>query len=108
MPAAVANVNIAVLVVGALILGLASIGSVKTTWSFSAFTVLIYYAITNLAALQLSKEHRLYPRALAWCGLFGCLVLACWVEWKIWIVGLGIIGAGLLWHALARRYRVSQ
>jgi amino acid transporter len=32
---------------------LALLGDVKTTWSFSAFTVLIYYAITNLAALRL-------------------------------------------------------
>jgi APA family basic amino acid/polyamine antiporter len=38
---------------GAVIAGLALLGNVKTTWSFSAFTVLIYYAITNLAALRM-------------------------------------------------------
>lgn len=32
----------AVLLVGAIIAGLSAIGSLKTTWSFSAFTVLIY------------------------------------------------------------------
>ncbi len=37
----------AVLLVGGIILGLTAIGSIKLAWSFSAFTVLLYYAITN-------------------------------------------------------------
>jgi APA family basic amino acid/polyamine antiporter len=94
---------VAVVVVGMLIAGLAAIGSVKTTWSFSAFTVLIYYALTNLAALRLRPEQRLFSRLFAWGGLFGCVLLAFWVEWRVWLVGLGLIGAGLLWQAGAAR-----
>lgn len=41
----------ATIAVGVAIAVLVLIGNVKTTWSFSAFTVLIYYAVTNLAAL---------------------------------------------------------
>ena len=110
MPAAVARLDssqttpyVAVMVVGLAIAVLAASGSVKTTWTFSAFTVLIYYAITNLAALRLNKEDRLYPRVFAWCGLGACLFLAFWVEWQIWAVGLGLIAAGLCWHSLSRR-----
>ena len=110
MPRAVAKIGsrhgtpfVAVLVVGVLIAGLASIGSVRTTWSFSAFTVLIYYAITNLAALRLSEEERLFSRVFPWGGLLGCLFLAFWVDWQIWLAGLGLIAAGLLWHLFARR-----
>jgi len=94
---------VAVLVIGVLIAGLASIGSVKTTWSFSAFTVLIYYAITNLAALRLTREQRLFSPLFPWCGLIGCLFLAFWVAWEIWLAGLGLIAAGLLWHGIRRR-----
>lgn len=54
----------------------ALIGNVKVTWSFSAFTVLIGYAITNLAAIVLPEEQRLYPRWIAWTGLIACLFLA--------------------------------
>src|SRR3990167_1535630 len=50
----------AVIGVGIAITGLTLTGSVETTWAFSAFTVLIYYAITNLAALLLQKVDRLY------------------------------------------------
>jgi basic amino acid/polyamine antiporter, APA family len=92
----------AVIAVGIAIAGLAAIGSVKTTWTFSAFTVLIYYAITNLAALRLRPEQRLFSPLFAWGGLVACLFLAFWVEWQIWLTGLALIGAGLVWHAVAR------
>src|SRR5690606_25326682 len=38
---------------GALVAAIALTGDVRIAWSFSAFTVLVYYAITNLAALRL-------------------------------------------------------
>ncbi len=94
---------VAVVVVGVAIALLVLIGDVKTTWSFSAFNVLIYYAITNFAALQLSPEERLYPQWLGWVGLASCLFLAFWVEQQIWLVGLGLIIVGLIWHSLIHR-----
>ncbi len=94
---------IAVVVVGVAIAFLVLIGDVKTTWSFSAFNVLIYYAITNFAALQISPEERLYPQWLGWVGLASCLFLAFWVEQQIWLVGLGLILVGLIWHSLIHR-----
>jgi APA family basic amino acid/polyamine antiporter len=93
----------AVLVMGALIAGLVLIGSVKTTWTFSAFSVLVYYAITNLAALRLPPEHRRYPRVVPALGLTTCLGLAFWVEPTIWAIGLGLIALGLIWQQVARR-----
>jgi APA family basic amino acid/polyamine antiporter len=96
----------AVLVVGLLIALLAATGSVRTTWSFSAFTVLVYYAITNLAALRLSATERLFPRWVPAAGLTCCLGLAFWVEPKIWAPGLGLIAAGMLWQVLAQRRRL--
>ncbi|RIK72669.1 MAG: amino acid permease [Planctomycetota bacterium] len=87
MPAATARLNaakttpyVAVVVVTIIIAGLTLLGSVKTTWSFSAFTVLIYYGITNLAALRLPREARLYSPVFAWGGLAACLVLGLIVD----------------------------
>jgi len=93
----------AVIVTGSFVGGLAMIGDVKTTWSFSAFAVLVYYAITNLAAIRLTKEERLYSPIIAWIGLGSCLFLAFWVETQIWVAGLVIILLGLLWQAVAKR-----
>jgi basic amino acid/polyamine antiporter, APA family len=95
--------NLAVIAVGVAIATLVLIGNVEATWSFSAFTVLIYYAITNLAALRLPKEKRLYSPLIAWVGLAACLALAFFVERQIWMVGLGVIAAGFGWHAAMQR-----
>ncbi len=84
----------AVGLVGMGITLLTLIGDVKITWSFSAFNVLIYYAITNACALKLPPSARLFPRGLAVIGLIACAFLAFWVEWKIWLVGIGLIVLG--------------
>lgn len=88
---------------GLLVAGIALVGDVRTTWSFSAFTVLVYYAITNLAALRLPTEHRLFPPWVPAAGLVGCLGLAFWVEREVWLLGLVLLVAGLGGHLLARR-----
>jgi APA family basic amino acid/polyamine antiporter len=95
--------TLAVLGVGCLVTALAILGDVKLTWSFSAFTVLVYYAITNLAALQLPASQRLYPRWVSWLGIGACLFLAFWVEPAVWMTGLALIAAGLLWHVARAR-----
>ncbi|MDG2132780.1 MAG: APC family permease [Phycisphaerales bacterium] len=112
LPSGVARVRestgtpiVAVILVGVIITGLVTIGSVRTTWAFSAFTVLVYYGITNLAALRLAPEDRFLPRAFAWFGLAGCGFLAFWVDWRIWTIGLGVILVGLMWRSVFRRFK---
>ena len=56
MPAALGRVSttgsptIAVVLTGAVVAAVALVGDVRATWAFSAFAVLLYYAITNAAA----------------------------------------------------------
>ena len=109
-PGALASINdarsspaAAVIVVGAVIGLLVLIGDVRTTWAFSAFTVLVYYALTNLAALRLPPAGRRLPRGIPLAGLIGCLGLAFWVDWRVWAVGLLVIGAGFAWRWLLHR-----
>jgi len=85
-------------VIGLLVLS----GDMVFTWSFSAFTVLIYYAITNLSALYLPDELRLYPRWIPIMGLAGCLFLAFWIALPIWLSGVILLAIGLIWHRVAR------
>jgi APA family basic amino acid/polyamine antiporter len=103
LPRAFQNVRVAVVGVGAVIGVLAAWGDVRTTWSFSAFTVLVYYAITNLAALQLGGEERMFSPLWARVGLVACLSLAFAVDLKTWAAGLAVLGAGLVWHVWRRR-----
>ena len=86
---------VATIVVGCLITGLVYVGDMKLTWSFSAFTVLVYYALTNLCAIRLKIEERVYPSWVSYIGLFACLCLAVFVEWRIILAGLSLIALGL-------------
>ncbi|NBF41853.1 MAG: amino acid permease [Spirochaetes bacterium] len=95
----------AVVAVAVLIGGLALIGDVRTTWSFSAFTVLIYYAITNLAALFIPPDGRIFPKWISVAGLIGCVSLAAFVEPRVLAVGLAVIALGIVWHLVAARLR---
>ncbi|MEZ4322263.1 MAG: APC family permease [Myxococcota bacterium] len=91
----------AVLGIGALISALTLLGDVHTTWSFSAFTVLVYYALTNLCAIRL--EERRFSALWSWAGLVGCLGLAFWVDSSAWLAGLALLAVGHGVRALARR-----
>ncbi|MGE0172658.1 MAG: APC family permease [Oligoflexales bacterium] len=61
-----------VILTAATIFALVLVRDVKITWSISAFTVLVYYSVTNLSALRLPSDQRLYPRWIPMVGLAGC------------------------------------
>ena len=109
MPSVLARINtagepaLAVWAVGIFIAAIALFGGLAMVWSFSAFTVLIYYSITNIAALQLPKSDRLYPRAISWLGLLGCLGLAAFVDIKVMAVGAVILVVGVLGRLVIKR-----
>ncbi len=110
MPSSVARLDeagttpyVAVLVMGTFVGLLVLLGDVRTTWSFSAVTVLLYYSLTNLSALQLTDEQRLFPRWLAFAGLGACFFLTFWVSWKIYALVAGLIVFGLGWKIVMNR-----
>ena len=109
VPTALSKVNShgvpgrATIVIAIIIASLVLIGDVKLAWSFSAFTVLIYYAITNFAATRLPKTERLYPSFIAWGGLVGCLSLAIWITPVAAVAGTAVLGVGLAGRAILKK-----
>ncbi|MEW4565747.1 APC family permease [Bremerella sp. JC770] len=98
----------ATIAIALLIGAMVCVGSVKLAWSFSAFTVLIYYAITNACALRLNADERLYPRIIPVLGLVSCLTLSFWVERNVWLAGIGLLAVGIVWHWVACRLTGGQ
>ena len=92
----------ATILVVVIIGGLVLLGDVRVSWSFSAFTVLLYYSLTNLCAISIEKEARLYPAWISWVGLVGCFSLAFWITPKIVYIGLIVLLAGFVLRAILR------
>lgn len=92
----------AVLLIGTAVAVLAVAADVKTAWTFSALTVLMYYAVANLAALRVAPSERLYPRWVPVCGLAGCLMLTAFIPLSVWGAGLVLTAAGFGLRTLFR------
>ncbi|WP_428390082.1 APC family permease [Mucisphaera sp.] len=92
------NPPAAVIAIGLLIASIAITTNASLAWSVSALTVLIYYALTNLAALRLKPEDRLYRRWIPTAGLLGCLTLLPCIESSAWLVTGLLCIAGGIWR----------
>ncbi len=90
----------AVLFVGLAVGGLVAVRSIVTLLSISAFTVLVYYGLTNLSALRLSRNDRLVHPAVPVAGLVSCIALAASVPPKHLVVGAAVLAVGVVWRLL--------
>lgn len=109
MPSALAIVRdgsprLAVIVAGTVVAGITLVGDLRIAWSFSAFSVLLYYALTNAAALRLAPAERRFPRGVAWAGLVSCVFLAVWLDFAVVMISLALIAAGAVWRTAWRQW----
>lgn len=86
-------------VVAAVVIALVLFVDLSGAIAFSAFGVLVYYAITNASALRLGPDEDRPPLVVPLGGLVGCVVLACSLPLPIVLVGVAVlgVGAGLWW-----------
>ncbi len=99
----------AVLLAGAVIVTVALVGTLRGVVAAATFTILVYYAITNVAALRLPVADRLYPRWIPVLGLASCVVLALAQRWETIAAGLGLLAAGFLVRAVtADHFRTGR
>jgi basic amino acid/polyamine antiporter, APA family len=92
-----ANPATAISISAVPILIIVGVGDLAIAWSFSAFTILLYYGITNLSALSLDRR-----RWTAWLGLMSCAFLSFYVPLRVWVVGAALVSLGLVWKARRR------
>ena len=98
-----ANPAGAVVLTGCVAAILAALVPFGAQVAVSSFGSLLYYSITNYAALRLSPEKRRFPRALAAVGLVCCLALAFSLAPVEWAAGVGVLALGLLYRLIWRR-----
>ena len=94
--------HVAEIVVGVAVVVAVLSGGLVAVLSFSAFSVLLYYAITNAAALRLRPDERRWPRWLAWAGLASCLLLAASLPWQTVVLGITALAIAMISRAVVR------
>jgi APA family basic amino acid/polyamine antiporter len=96
------------LAVGAVVALVAAVADVRGAIGFSAFAVLVYYAIANASAITLEPEGRRRPvlggRLIPAIGLAGCVLLAVMLPITSVLVGAGVVLIGALGYWLRRQY----
>jgi basic amino acid/polyamine antiporter, APA family len=92
------------LVLGALVSGLVLVLDPRSAIGLSSVAVLVYYAITNAAALTLVPRRR-RDTALAGFGLAGCLVLAGTLPIVSVVQGVVALIVGLVGRSVVHRWR---
>ncbi len=80
--------------------------NLENSWELSALTVLLYYSITNIAALKLKTKERFLSSHYSMLGLIGCLGLAFFVDSVSLLKGAVVLLIGIIWYFLRKNYFV--
>jgi basic amino acid/polyamine antiporter, APA family len=85
------------LVGGLVVIVIAVLAGPVAAIAVSACSVLVYYAVINLAALRLPPAKRRWPRWTAVLGLVGCLALAVLLPFTQVVITAGVLA--IIWTA---------
>jgi APA family basic amino acid/polyamine antiporter len=94
--------------IGTVVIAVVLLADVRNAIGFSSFTVLVYYAVTNVAALTLPRHERRWPRAIAIVGVTGCAVLAASLPGATILVGTVVLAAGIAMHTARHHYHRAE
>ncbi len=89
--------------VAAAVIVVILVTELRDALALSGVAVLVYYAITNAAALRLDQSERRWPRALAIAGLVGSVTLAAALPPRAILVGASILAAGVIVRLVTSR-----
>jgi basic amino acid/polyamine antiporter, APA family len=99
------NPWVAVLAVGVVATLIAAFAPFTIAIAVSSFGTLLYYTVTNLSALRLRAEQRMFPRILAVAGLVGCVGLALSLAPLEVGIGAALLGVGIAFRLVWLRIR---
>ncbi len=91
-----------VIVTSAIVLALVLTGSLVQVATLTSLTILIYYAVTNISALKLQPEKRLYPRIISIAGLISCLGLLVFLPLQQWLWTALLLAAGIVYMIIRK------
>jgi APA family basic amino acid/polyamine antiporter len=94
--------------VGLLVAVTVAFVDLRSAIGFSAFTVLVYYGVTNVSALTLPRSQLRWPRWVALAGLVGCAVLAVSLPIQSVVAGSIVFAIGIMVFLISGRPGASR
>lgn len=88
---------------GLLILLLTITGSFEFFVRAASFTILLYYSITNIAALKQPRNQQRFGRVVPLLGLIGCLVMSFSLPLNVILIGFALLFVGFLLRFLLKK-----
>lgn len=89
--------------IGVVVAALAATLDLRDAIGFSAFAVLLYYALANASAWTLHERERRWPRWIAVAGLAGCVALAFTLPLSATLPGVALFACGALYYLARHR-----
>lgn len=91
--------HVGILFTGVVILVIVIAGSFEFVVRTATFTILLYYTITNIAAMKQPGNEQIYGKIIPVLGLIGCLVMSASLPLNVITSGLIllVIGFGVRW-----------
>lgn len=95
-------------ITGLTILLLTLFGTFEFVVRAATFTILLYYSITNIAALKQPRKEQIYGRVIPIFGLIGCLTMSVSLPLNVIISGIGLLIIGFIFRFLFHKIYDTQ
>ncbi len=93
-----------IIITGIIVLSLTLTGSFEFIIRTASFTILLYYSITNIAALKQPRREQIYGRSIPALGLAGCLIMSVSLPLNVILSGIGVLIAGFVLRIVLHRF----
>lgn len=95
--------HVGIVITGIIILLLTILGSFEFIVRAATFTILLYYSITNIAALKQSKNEQAYGKVIPILGLTGCFGMSISLPANVIISGVALLLIGFVFRFLLHK-----
>lgn len=100
--------HLGIIITGSIILLLTIAGSFDFIVRAATFTILLYYSITNIAALCQPRKEQTYGRMIPILGLIGCLTMSVSLPFIVIVTGVGLLLSGFIIRFVFQRIYVRR
>jgi len=95
--------HIGIIITCVLVLLITLLGSFEFVVRAATFTILLYYSITNLAAIKQPLGEQLYGKYIPVLGLLGCLAMSVSLPFTVIVSGLVLLLVGFVVRFLVKK-----